>query len=372
MTDSPSFSEEPSPKRRKSSRSLATTSAIVSTIYQPLDKAKNEIRICDLLLSLELSVPLECSLRTVSLHEVGNYIAFSYVWGQERATETILINGIELLIRPNLAAGLRRFRAMSWRRKQQRSHLVSIWADAICIDQNSIQERNHQVPLMRWIFSGSDYTFSWLGESDDTSDLAMDSIAKIAAFVSDFETVKEVPGENVIRQLTQQCFPFWEVGPWIAIHKLLVREFWHRVWIFQEIVLPRKLILACGSKYIRWTIFSVFDVFRLDSTFRRYDYKLLRRELNHLNSITQDEIIAVCRIAQSFFEIFFRQGKAVKDGALINCLTTMPHLKATDARDKVRASWSTWFVVEQAHTNSITLTSDLWCSRARREHYPTT
>lgn len=49
-----------------------------------------------------------------------------------------------------------------------------LWADAICIDQNNIPERNQQVRIMRKIFSQADRVLSWLGPAADSSDLAFD------------------------------------------------------------------------------------------------------------------------------------------------------------------------------------------------------
>jgi hypothetical protein len=114
IADSTSNSEEPPAKRIRSSRSVASATACATvhpTVYRRLDKTKREIRICDLHFSSEISAPLICSLRIVSLDKVGRFVSFSYVWGQEPSTETITINGFQHQIRPNLATGLRRFRA---------------------------------------------------------------------------------------------------------------------------------------------------------------------------------------------------------------------------------------------------------------------
>jgi hypothetical protein len=211
---------------------------------------------CDLYPSSELSAQLACSLRIAPIDKVGKFVAFSYVWGQEPRTETIIINGFEHQIRPNLAAGLRRLRAnnyMSWSGRRRKPRPISVWVDAICIDQDNVKERNHQVPLMRFIFSKCEYTFSWLGDSDNTSDLAMDSIASLT-FVS-LQALFFSKGSH-----------FSEAAPWIAIRKLLEREFWHRVWIFQEILLPKK---TCSS--VRVQIYPLDD-FRGAGSYARKRY----------------------------------------------------------------------------------------------------
>ena len=354
VAESISNSEEPPAKRIRSSRSVALATACATvhpTVYRRLDKTEREIRICDLHSSSELSAPLICSLRIVSLDRVGKFVAFSYVWGQEPSTETITINGFQHQIRPNLATGLRRLRANYYQSssgKRRKPRPISIWADAICINQDSIEERNHQVPFMRFIFSKCEYAFSWLGESDSTSDLAMDSIARLEAFEHAQSREHYIAGLEAFEHaqsrehyyphvlLTLGDSPFCEAAPWIAIRKLLEREFWHRVWIFQEIVLPKKLVLACGSKYISWTTFEVLNDLRVDIRYRHGDHRLLRRELAHLEVGTQDEVIAVCRIAQIFFHIIeYRFHDHVETDITMNVVHTT-HLKASDARDKVR------------------------------------
>ena len=82
-----------------------------STIYRPLDRAKREIRICDLYPASQISAKLQCSLRIVPINAAGKFVAFSYVWGREAETDTLYIDTVEHRIKPNLAAGLRRFRA---------------------------------------------------------------------------------------------------------------------------------------------------------------------------------------------------------------------------------------------------------------------
>jgi hypothetical protein len=124
--------------------------------------------------------------------------------------------------------------------------------DLVCINQNNVEERGHQVHLMRLIFTRFEYAFPWLGEADEDSDLAMDCIAKIASLSG------EERGTSFIANLTQEN-PFCEAAPWVAIHRLFRRDFWSRVWIFQELVLPDNLIVGCGSKSLPWSIFKGLD-----------------------------------------------------------------------------------------------------------------
>jgi hypothetical protein len=69
------------------------------------------------------------------------------MWGAEEATQVILINGQSFLVRRNLWEFLVRIQ------RADVKYRVPIWIDAICIDQNDVLERNHQVSLMGLIYS---------------------------------------------------------------------------------------------------------------------------------------------------------------------------------------------------------------------------
>jgi hypothetical protein len=48
-----------------------------------------------------------------------------------------------------------------------------IWIDQICIDQQNLDERSAQVPLMNKIFAAAQYVFAWIGELDDLGYLGL-------------------------------------------------------------------------------------------------------------------------------------------------------------------------------------------------------
>lgn len=56
------------------------------------------------------------------------------------------------------------------------SDTVELWVDTLCIDQNDVIEKNHQLPLMGEIYSKASQVIVWLGPQEDDSDLAMDLI----------------------------------------------------------------------------------------------------------------------------------------------------------------------------------------------------
>jgi hypothetical protein len=102
---------------------------------------------------------------TIARFTWGDYTAISYMWGSLEDTKTITINGMPVTVRKNLAAAL----------DCLRSSLVDrVWIDAVCINQDDINERNAQVLRIRDIFSQSLAVTMWLGE-DEMSGTGLDS-----------------------------------------------------------------------------------------------------------------------------------------------------------------------------------------------------
>ncbi|KAI8623900.1 heterokaryon incompatibility protein-domain-containing protein [Xylariaceae sp. FL1651] len=95
----------------------------------------------------------------------GDYTAISYMWGSPEGTKTITINGMPITVGENLAAALDCLRS---------SLVDKVWIDAVCINQDDIDERNAQVLRIRDIFSQSLAVTIWLGE-DEMNGKGLDS-----------------------------------------------------------------------------------------------------------------------------------------------------------------------------------------------------
>jgi hypothetical protein len=51
-----------------------------------------------------------------------------------------------------------------------------MWVDSICIDQDSLIERNHQVRLMGEIYEKATTVLVWLGEPNEETMIAFDQL----------------------------------------------------------------------------------------------------------------------------------------------------------------------------------------------------
>lgn len=129
-------------------------------MYTTLDEERREIRLLQLLPGKDNDV-LECRL-FISAGRQEKYEALSYVWGDPTATETILVNGTRCHVGQNLMQALQHLR--------QAEHPRLLWVDALCINQNDIEERAKQVQIMGEIYGNAYRTVVWLGDFGSSGD----------------------------------------------------------------------------------------------------------------------------------------------------------------------------------------------------------
>lgn len=90
--------------------------------------------------------------------------ALSYVWGPKSNMRPIYVNGYQVHVTQNLFDALKAIRKSQ---QSQSAHSTNWWVDALCINQDDMNERNHQIKLMRIIYLRADSVLAWLGPSPD-------------------------------------------------------------------------------------------------------------------------------------------------------------------------------------------------------------
>lgn len=140
------------PKRCFSGRRSAND----SYRYRQLKQAR-DIRILELRPAESFNDPLHLSLKQVSLedHDRDRFEAVSYVWGAPRGRQEVICDNETIRVTTNCESLLRHLRL-----KTETRHL---WVDALCINQSSTSDKNHQVPLMGDIFESAERVIIWLG-----------------------------------------------------------------------------------------------------------------------------------------------------------------------------------------------------------------
>lgn len=201
----------------------------------PLDPARKEIRVLTLLPS-DGDAPLGCTLKTISLGDESiPFYALSYVWGDPTDTTIINVNNVYVPVTKSLAGAL----ASLQNRLAPRLSKQSIWADAICINQQDIAERTQQVQLMADIYSTARHVVVWLGDGNRHTDLAIRMMGSpgFCAGLDDgrIPTHDEIKADVVFK------------------HDLCKRQWWQRLWVRQEFVLATRYpYFGCGSSFVAW------------------------------------------------------------------------------------------------------------------------
>lgn len=181
------------------------------------------IRLIELQPSEDPSAPLNCSLMHTRLSLCdnrdifGHYVALSYVWGDPEKNRKLFVDGKRLDITTNLCSAL-----LDLRDKQLN---LLLWIDGICIDQENDTEKATQVGLMGSIYAGALHTVIYLGPATIT-----DPECICLKAIQDGAQKDKIPDLDVI----------------------LMKEWFTRVWVFQELVFSRSPWLQCGRTRVKW------------------------------------------------------------------------------------------------------------------------
>lgn len=233
-------------------------------IYKPLNENTQSIRL--------LSFQAPNGIVSAKLEQFDDvktcppFIALSYTWGNAWPLQEIELNGSPFEVWPNLYEFMEsaRFARSEWAQKvygedaaaavTENSFLENPilwdywWIDAICIDQNSIREKNHQVGIMGDIYSQAAFVFVWLGNE-------MSSSRTIRALpvnknhdhdIQKLQPASRHADRDVLETVSE---PSCTVEVATA---LLENPYWTRLWIVQEFVLAKDLLLCAGSLVLKW------------------------------------------------------------------------------------------------------------------------
>ncbi|KIN03451.1 hypothetical protein OIDMADRAFT_117045, partial [Oidiodendron maius Zn] len=149
---------------------------------------------------------ITCELEIFSLNKAPTYEALSYVWGNPQPAASILNRGLAQTVTPNLEKALRRLRQPDRERV--------IWADAICINQEDIHERECQVLLMQAIYNQASKVLVWLGDDEFGQ------------------------AEKALRVINLAS-----VEKWASLRWLFERPWFSRTWIIQEVAFADSIIM---------------------------------------------------------------------------------------------------------------------------------
>ena len=238
--------------------------------YKPLDETKREIRLLRVL-PFEREFPptrLYCQIVHAFLADRPRFNALSYVWGTCVKTCQIVVGSDTLSITTNLLEALQLYHAKI-------DAPSFLWVDAICINQNSITERNHQVGFMRDIFAQALRTIVWLG---DFEFLPINHSWNFLGYIHEemiliSKPSIRIPDEELILQD-------------LNTRRILSKPWFSRVWIVQELACSQEIVVQIGHETLAWQTLVdwTYDLYRrlkeelplyqlpfVDRTFNIYD-----------------------------------------------------------------------------------------------------
>ncbi|KAF1834902.1 HET-domain-containing protein, partial [Decorospora gaudefroyi] len=199
--------------------------------HEDLDYRRGAIRLIRILPQLSKTGLIQCQI----WHDnVGaKYDCLSYVWGSESNQKQILINGKTHMVRENL------WDFMRVARKKYASPPRTFWIDALCINQGSIPERNHQVAQMGSIYSNAGHVLAWLGLSENISRafsvVFSPRLFALEDWFDDYQRKWVDRNMQTDMQLKKDWF------------SVVRNPYWTRAWITQEIYLARNITMLVND-----------------------------------------------------------------------------------------------------------------------------
>lgn len=224
--------------------------------YTSLDMEKASFRLLRLIKGQGPVIECEIFQSLVEKHRSVPYEALSYAWGSNERSETIITNGRPSGVTNNLHL------ALSYLRLPHCDRIL--WVDALCIDQENLKERTHQVGQMARIYGNADSVIFWLGQANYATNVAMESLKALESASASvtwrswkknderwrflWSGVQTRLSKRYTNLVTMQCE---------GMRDLLGRSWYERVWIIQEVAQARRGVVCCGAKSVSARIFAL-------------------------------------------------------------------------------------------------------------------
>ncbi|KAH6491790.1 hypothetical protein HBI55_141090 [Parastagonospora nodorum] len=237
--------------RRNSAPGLITVTK--PSPYTPINSEDGDIRLLELFPG-DFNDTITMRLVYGNLADESRpYEALSYVWGTKMATKEAILNEIPVEITANLDCAIRHLRLVVGKR--------FLWIDAVSMNQKDVQERNHQVRIMGNIYRTAGRVIIWLGPVDPTN---LHLRAILGAMQFHFSNASPTPTTlfDYACSISSLVEAQTQVNPkeclLDAIHGLIDRAWFGRVWVVQELALAKNAMIHVGSFSFPWNSFERF------------------------------------------------------------------------------------------------------------------
>lgn len=305
------FHEKATAVLLKDAATSEQSSGVCDYNYKPL-KHPREIRLLEIAPGSD-DIPLAGKIRHVSVDTKHSFWALSYCWGVLTPLAPHFFQTAEGSIR--ITASLHS--ALISMREKGITTLV--WADAICINQQDSIEKSVQIRLLRTIYQSAKRVIAWIGNEDANSYQAIEALKHV--WYKSQEPTFSSPSDPTASEDSHTL----NEEDWSNINTLLKRDWFRRIWIVQELVLPSHVVIVCGRSQISWDQF--FDALTTCQDF------LNRGKSDSKNAqrlIYAGPAYALGQTRHRFHQVDRRH-------SLLDLLSLFRHAQATDERDKLFA-----------------------------------
>lgn len=214
--------------------------------YRVLQSTVQEIRVLCIDPDRNVSdhTPLRCELKHISVQDVPieHFLAVSYCWGTSKKRAPIVIDGQNVTIPQTAAVAIRNLSKVS---------SYPLWIDAVCIDQNNLQEKSQQVAMMKEVYSKAVSVLIWLGPAQRSTADSIASIEKIheqcLGAIGGLEHLDaHLYGSDGSPGFKYSDAPLPD-SDWPALQAFYSAQWFGRLWVIQEIGLAKDSTVYVGS-----------------------------------------------------------------------------------------------------------------------------
>jgi hypothetical protein len=140
---------------------MKDTTPLPAFVHDPLHDSTTHFRLLHITRG-NFEQHVECEISSWPIENSPPYYAMSYTWGDPADTAEISLHGRPFMVRQNCQYVLQQ----AFTTKASKYY----WVDALCINQMSTQERNHQVGIMGKIYSRAQQVFACVGPHANDSE----------------------------------------------------------------------------------------------------------------------------------------------------------------------------------------------------------
>lgn len=255
------------PESQEAGGADAPESSLHRYPYRRLSKASC-IRVIEAALG-DTNGEISCRLHEVdtdsSPHQATPYHCLSYTWGNPfggqletdpdpavwARTHRIQVSGPGdesgyLSVTKNL------FDFLQQLARRRPGDVAHIWIDAICINQDDLDERSTQVSIMSQIYLNCQAVIVWFGIEDADATVAFDILTRLDITYDDYMSrVRASISQGTAGIVLQKYYaalglPDLSPDVFLSCGRFLQRSWLYRIWTLQESILPRSGSLWCG------------------------------------------------------------------------------------------------------------------------------